>query len=414
MAADDMPWPWIGLNRQSASADWQHAAGQARKPFEMLPNTPGKAVVPDASGGLAWRSALNIVGVINDRDASRKASQVSSRAPAPWSAITIIQRLSSIGSNTACNGRAGGSGCVRTSFQSRGALGGIDTTTVAYRISTPTSVSSGRSQPWHRTSSRSARRDRTHPPPDRSPGSPTAPNRDQTECGTRRTTCRRHDLVTRHCGRSLLFPIASARRRSTSSISGLDAQSSDMPKSRFGSMPISGRSYCILVRPPQGQRRRWRDHFRNPGKSPERPEAASQQTMRVSILGSAGPRTGGRCQAVAFQDLHLLEVLCQSASSRQSADSRSDNGRTLTQQTAHAVALLQVRGGQITARWLRWCFRRAATRYIGTTDRREPMAEPRQRGSARSRSPAAPAADFRRLRRRAAARRDGHRQHDCK
>jgi hypothetical protein len=40
-----------------------------------------------------------------------------------------------------------------------------------------------------------------------------------------------------------MFAIASARPRSTSSISGLDAQINDMPKSCFDSTPTSGRSY---------------------------------------------------------------------------------------------------------------------------------------------------------------------------
>ena len=49
---------------------------------------------------------------------------------------------------------------------------------------------------------------------------------------------------------------------------------------------------------------------------PESPEAACQQTMRVPVLSSAGPRTGRRCQAVAFQNDHPLEVLCQCAGHR--------------------------------------------------------------------------------------------------
>jgi hypothetical protein len=39
-----------------------------------------------------------------------------------------------------------------------------------------------------------------------------------------------------------MFAIASAWRRSTSSISGRVAHSIDIPKSRFGSTPTSGRS----------------------------------------------------------------------------------------------------------------------------------------------------------------------------
>jgi hypothetical protein len=40
----------------------------------------------------------------------------------------------------------------------------------------------------------------------------------------------------------------------------------------------------------------------------ECPEAAREQTMRMPILGSSGARYGGRCQAVAFQDLNLLKI----------------------------------------------------------------------------------------------------------
>jgi hypothetical protein len=64
---------------------------------------------------------------------------------------------------------------------------------------------------------------------------------------------------------------------------------------------------------------------------------AGEQTMRVSILGSAGPRSGGYRQAVAFEDLDPLEVFCQSAGHRQPADSRSNDYRTLTQETTHEL-----------------------------------------------------------------------------
>jgi len=48
--------------------------------------------------------------------------------------------------------------------------------------------------------------------------------------------------VTRVAGRSVMFATASARRRNTSSIRGRIAQSMEIPKSRFGSTPTSGRS----------------------------------------------------------------------------------------------------------------------------------------------------------------------------
>src|SRR6516164_2657674 len=195
------------------------------------------------SGGWAYRSALYSVGVINERDASRKASQVSIRDVALWSAIAIIQRSPSIGTNTACNAKNGGSGCVSTSFQSDGALGGIATTTVAYRRSTPTSVSAGRSQPSasnnvavsaprpDASTTRSAARvsERSEPLTNRTPRAPAPPS-----AGT--------IPVTRLAGRSVTFGTASARRRSTRSISGRVAQSTDIPKSRFGSTPTTGRS----------------------------------------------------------------------------------------------------------------------------------------------------------------------------
>jgi hypothetical protein len=44
---------------------------------------------------------------------------------------------------------------------------------------------------------------------------------------------------------------------------------------------------------------------------PESLRASSQQTVRVPILGSAGPRGGGCRQAVAFQDLDLLKVFAK-------------------------------------------------------------------------------------------------------
>jgi hypothetical protein len=62
----------------------------------------------------------------------------------------------------------------------------------------------------------------------------------------------------------------------------------------------------------------------------ERLEAASEQTMWVPILGSAGPRSGRCRQAVALENLDLLKIFRQSAGHRQPADSRSNNYRTLT------------------------------------------------------------------------------------
>jgi hypothetical protein len=60
----------------------------------------------------------------------------------------------------------------------------------------------------------------------------------------------------------------------------------------------------------------------------------------VAILGGTRPRTGGCRQAVAFQDLDPLEVFCQGAGHRQPADSRPNDYRALTQETAHDAALL--------------------------------------------------------------------------
>jgi hypothetical protein len=48
--------------------------------------------------------------------------------------------------------------------------------------------------------------------------------------------------VTRQWDLNAIFGLAAPRFRSTNSISGLDAQSSAMPKSRFGNSPTSGRS----------------------------------------------------------------------------------------------------------------------------------------------------------------------------
>jgi hypothetical protein len=61
-------------------------------------------------------------------------------------------------------------------------------------------------------------------------------------------------------------------------------------------------------------------------------------------------REAANRQAVAFQNLDLLEILRQSAGHRQPADSSSNHDRSSTQETAHAATLLQIRGGQITAR----------------------------------------------------------------
>src|SRR5258707_8848020 len=66
------------------------------------------------SGGRAYLSALDSVGVISKRDASRKASQVSIHDPPLWAAITMIQRPSSVGAMTAWNKPCGGSGRVST------------------------------------------------------------------------------------------------------------------------------------------------------------------------------------------------------------------------------------------------------------------------------------------------------------
>ena len=74
---------------------------------------------------------LYTVGVVSERDASRKASQVSSRAVPRWLAIAIIQRPPSVGTKKACSARSGGSGCVKTSFQSSVALLGTGTMAVA-------------------------------------------------------------------------------------------------------------------------------------------------------------------------------------------------------------------------------------------------------------------------------------------
>jgi hypothetical protein len=52
--------------------------------------------------------------------------------------------------------------------------------------------------------------------------------------------------------------------------------------------------------------------------------------MWVAILGSTGPRRGGRRQGVAFEDLDLLKIFRQSAGRRQPADSRSNYYRALT------------------------------------------------------------------------------------
>jgi hypothetical protein len=62
----------------------------------------------------------------------------------------------------------------------------------------------------------------------------------------------------------------------------------------------------------------------------ERLKAASEQTMWVPILGSTGPRSGGRRQGVAFENLDLLKIFRQSAGHRQPADSRSNYHCALT------------------------------------------------------------------------------------
>jgi hypothetical protein len=81
------------------------------------------------------------------------------------------------------------------------------------------------------------------------------------------------------------------------------------------------------------------------------PEAASEQPMRVPILGSARPRRSRCREAVALQDLNLLEVFCQGAGHRQAADARPDHYRTPTQETVHDYAPTQSRL-QIIARRL--------------------------------------------------------------
>jgi hypothetical protein len=53
--------------------------------------------------------------------------------------------------------------------------------------------------------------------------------------------------------------------------------------------------------------------------------------MRVSILGSTGSRSGGCRQAISFEDLDPLKVLCQSTGHRQPADSRANHHRPLSQ-----------------------------------------------------------------------------------
>lgn len=54
-------------------------------------------------------------------------------------------------------------------------------------------------------------------------------------------------------------------------------------------------------------------------------QPTGEQTMRMPILRSAGPRSGRYRRAVAFQDLDLLEIFRQGASHRQPADTCPDH-----------------------------------------------------------------------------------------
>src|SRR5438270_9560928 len=76
-------------------------------------------------GGSAGRSASYIIGVIRERHASRKLSQVSSRAITPRLATNTIPRLPSIGNNTALQARCGGSGNVTASSDTLHGVVGI-------------------------------------------------------------------------------------------------------------------------------------------------------------------------------------------------------------------------------------------------------------------------------------------------
>jgi hypothetical protein len=59
----------------------------------------------------------------------------------------------------------------------------------------------------------------------------------------------------------------------------------------------------------------------------------------VPILGGAGPRFGGRREAVTFKDVDLLEIVRQGTRERRAADARANERRTPTEQVAHAAPL---------------------------------------------------------------------------
>jgi hypothetical protein len=94
--------------------------------------------------------------------------------------------------------------------------------------------------------------------------------------------------VTRHCGRNDIFLIVSARPRSTNSISGLDAQRSEIPKSRFGTRPPSGRSKLDILRDPHRDSASSGKITRETGENfVERPKTPGQHGMWVAILRGA-------------------------------------------------------------------------------------------------------------------------------
>jgi hypothetical protein len=144
--------------------------------------------------------------------------------------------------------------------------------------------------------------------------------------------------------------IASARRRSTSSISGLDAQSSDRPKSRRGSTPTSGRSY----------RMSWPSLTRTApalARSLSKPGKISPSAWRPPASRPCGCRSWGvpgREAANAVRRSRSKISTCSKYCAKAPAiDSPPIPPPTTTarptQETAHAAALLQIRDGQITA-----------------------------------------------------------------
>jgi hypothetical protein len=136
-----------------------------------------------------------------------------------------------------------------------------------------------------------------------------------------------------------MFATTSARRRSTNSISGRVAQSTDIPKSRFGSYADIRPLELDFSRECDGDGTGCGEITFVTGENlVEWAKAAGKQAMRVPILGRARPGCDRCGQAVALQDVDPFKVLGEGAGSRQPADPGADNNRPPAQLTRVAVA----------------------------------------------------------------------------